>query len=93
MDKLCLLIGLIGMPLGPLAFERTEKRLHDGIVVTVGLDISTHTDLDAHLSQPGLIGATGVLAAAFREWCSNPASGCRCMSANGLARSTNDVLR
>lgn len=55
------LTALIGVPVGPLAFERTEKRLHGRIVIAI--PFAAHAHLDSLLAQQGLIIPTGILTA------------------------------
>ncbi len=59
-----LLTALIGVPVRPLAFERTEKRLHGRVIVAI--PFAAHAHHDPCLGQLGLIGATGILAATIR---------------------------
>ncbi len=59
-----LLTGLIGVPVRPLPFERTEKRLHGRVIVAI--PFAAHAHHDPCLGQLGLIGATGILAASIR---------------------------
>src|SRR5450759_4697013 len=61
--ELRLLTGLIGVPAGSLAFERTEERFHCRVVIAVTL--AAHANLDTNLSQQRLISPTRILTAAI----------------------------